>query len=348
MDKTKLVASVATLFRVSGHSVDTSVKINHREIDVVACELQGLVRKTILIECADYRKPVGVGKMQEDINKLTAAREKLMETAVVMHVSRNGYTPDASGYARERGVEYFEYSDLVQRLVNFDEYVKAVESDRLRPTIIKEYQPTKLHFDGKPQSAQTAVTFLDNWRSQNSTWLTVLGDYGVGKSWMLKRYLYHTLDEYKSDPKVHPLPFFVPLQQYTKAFDYQNLILRTFQNFGLTGVSFDAFQHLADNGRVLFLFDSFDEMAQHLSRDIIRENLRELLVGIAGKSKAIMTSRPTYFEGRAERLLAVEADGSLAWHPLDLEDRERKSALSQLLERPASRQRTIRAPHRPQ
>ena len=54
MDKTSLVKAVANLFELTGHRVQTSVKINHREIDVVAEELNTLLRKTVLIECADY------------------------------------------------------------------------------------------------------------------------------------------------------------------------------------------------------------------------------------------------------------------------------------------------------
>ena len=94
-----------------------------------------------------------------------------------------------------------------------------------------------------------------------------------------------------------------------------------------------AFEHLVSAGRVLFLFDSFDEMAQHLHRDTIRENLKELLVGMSGQSRAIMTSRPTYFESRAERLLAVESDGALTWHPLDRSSEDRKVTLSRVLRR---------------
>lgn len=72
-------------------------------------------------------------------------------------------------------------------------------------------------------------------------------------------------------------------------------------------------------------------MAQHLNRETIRENLKELLVGMGGNSKAIMTSRPTYFETRAERLVARESDGRLVWHPIDVRVEERRAALSHFL-----------------
>ena len=329
MDDTDLTREVAHLFRISGHKVDIGVSINHREIDVRAEETQGLVRKVILVECADHRRPVGVEKFQSDLSKLAAARDQLQEIAVLMHVSRSGYTKNASGLALEKGVSIFSLSSLTHQLVNFDAYIHAVQHDKSRSIILNEYQPTKIHFDGKSQrNAKPAMDFIVEWLSGSERWLTILGDYGVGKSWMLKRFLYMGMDKYRSNPEEFPLPLFVPLQRFTKAFDYENLILRVFQLHGLAGVPYVAFEHLVSEGRVLFLFDSFDEMAQHLHRDIIRENLKELLVGMSGQSRAIMTSRPTYFESRAERLLAVESDGSLTWHPLDRSATDRKVALS--------------------
>ena len=72
-------------------------------------------------------------------------------------------------------------------------------------------------------------------------------------------------------------------------------------------------------------------MAQHLNRETIRENLKELLVGMGGNSKAIMTSRPTYFESRAERLVARESEGKLVWHPIDVGLEERRGSSVALL-----------------
>ena len=334
MDATPLVQEVAHLFGISGYHVEISVTINYREIDVVAEETQGLIRKKILVECADLSRPVGVEKIQEDHNKLQAAREQLKENAVFLHVSRHGYTSQASGFALSMGLDICSIEQLSHRLVNFNQYISAIENEKLRETILTEYQPTKIHFDNRASSSATsAIDFLNIWLAGSDRWLTVLGDYGVGKSWMLKRFLYHILDRHKADPSRFPLPFFVPLQRFTKAFDYQNLILRVFQMHGLSGVPYTAFEHLARSGQILFLFDSFDEMAQHLHRDTIRENLNELLVGIAGNSRAIMTSRPTYFESQAERLLAIETNGVLSWHPLDRTAEERKSALSDMLSR---------------
>jgi len=189
MDKTDLVAKVGDLFRVSGYRVQISVNINHREIDVVAEEVQGLVRKTILVECADYAVPVGIPKLQDDLNKLRSAKERLSERAVMMHVARVGYSPDALGYAQQNGIDVLTIEQLTQRLINFDTYVEATERDQLRPIILKEYQPTPLSFEGRKRNTIAAIEFLKQWLASGSRWLTILGDYGVGKSWMLKRFL---------------------------------------------------------------------------------------------------------------------------------------------------------------
>ena len=330
MDKTKLVNDTAELFRVSGHKVDISIEMNHREIDIRAEETQGLVRKVILIECAEYARPVGIDKLQTDVRKLHSAKEVLGDNAIIMHVSRHGYSKNASGYAAENGIPATRFEDLRSQLINFDSYIEAIDQDPLRSSIMTEYQPNPIHYEGS-SSESPSVRFLEDWLGTDSRWLTLLGDYGVGKSWTLKRFLYALIEKYRADPMSTPLPLFIPLQQFTKAFDFQNLIIRTMQLIGLTGVHYGAFEYLMSQGRIIFLLDSFDEMAQHLSRNTIRENLKELLVGISSDSRAIMTSRPTYFEGRSERLLLVERDGSIEWHPLDQQQLARQTAMSRVI-----------------
>lgn len=218
MDKTELVNNVATIFRLNGHKVETDVQINHRRIDVVAEEMQGLFRKTWLIECAEYSKNVDVGKAQDDINKLNAAREKMSSACVCAHISLSGYTPQASGYLRDAGVSFSTYSNLISNMINFSPYVESVENEKTRAVILKEYQETRIFFDGAgKESSSPSMKFLKEWlRNGESKWLTVLGDYGVGKSWMLKRILYQLAENYKKNPDDNVLPFFYTVTELCK------------------------------------------------------------------------------------------------------------------------------------
>ncbi|MEM9825700.1 MAG: NACHT domain-containing protein [Planctomycetota bacterium] len=331
MDKTELVERVKHLFELSGHKVETSVVINHTEIDVVAEELHGLVRKTILIECTEEKR-VGVPKMRKDAEKLRAAMNQLGTASVPMHVALRTYTSQARGYARSNNIDSYTLQELEARLVNFDEYIKAVETDPIREVILGEYQQTRLHFEGNREDKLPAFQFFDEWLKRDERWLTVLGDYGVGKSWMLRRLLYRLLDIFKESPSDSMLPFFVPLQKFTKAFDLDTLFLATFSGYGLSGVHLDAFKYLVNSGRILFLYDSFDEMAQSLSRSVLRENLEQLLLAVQGPSKAIMTSRPTYFESRAERLMVSQPTQDSSVHRHDQIVSKRQAAMSRFIE----------------
>ena len=333
MDKTALTARVAELMSLSDHDVSTSVLINFREIDVVARERFGVTRKTILIECADYAAPVGIAKLQEDLEKLRAAQREYGSSCTLMHISANGYSQNAAGYARSEKVDALTISDLTARIVNFEAYLNSVDQDPLKPVILSEYQPTRLHDEGNnKKSARPALDYLRAWLETDQTWLTVLGDYGVGKSWMLRRLLYNLVENYRSNPTTNPVPIFIPLQRFHKSFDLSTLITTTLQHAGVQTLNYAAFEYLASTGRVVYLLDSFDEMAQNVRTDLIRQNLAELLVGVANGSKAIMTSRPNYFESRAERLIVVEQDGELSWQPLDNIEIQRQTAVSRLIE----------------
>jgi GTPase SAR1 family protein len=332
VDKTELVQQVAYLFKISGYIVDTSVEVNFREIDVIATERHGLIRKTVLVECADYSGTVGIAKLQEDVGKLEAAQKHLGHQAIIMHVSVCGYTQNASGYALENKIPIFKLGDLKNHLIDFSEYVEMINHDPQRTVILKEYQETSIHVEGKPEAKSKALAFVKNWLGTEGKWLTILGDYGVGKSWLLKRLLYDLIDEYKIDPANKPLPFFIPLQKFSKAFDFQTLIIKTLDSYRITGITYDSFKYLASSGSIVFLLDSFDEMAQTLSRNVLRENLRELLNCVSSNSKAIMTSRPTYFESRSERILLIEREGEFSWHPIDKETFKHQTAIARDIE----------------
>ena len=95
-------------------------------------------------------------------------------------------------------------------------------------------------------------------------------------------------------------------------------------------------------GRIIFLLDSFDEMAQNLTRQILRENLHELFTGVGHNSKAILASRPNYFENSAERLLFVEHTSSTGQHPLDKKEYSIQTTVSEILRDNISRSGIVR------
>ena len=148
--------------------------------------------------------------------------------------------------------------------------------------------------------------------------LSVLGEFGTGKTWFAFHYAWLALQKYleaKEKGTQRPrIPLVIPLRDYAKAVSIESLFSEFFfrkHQIGLSGYS--AFEQLNRMGKLLLIFDGFDEMAARVDRQAMINNFWELakVVGTAG-TKAILTCRTEHFpealEGR--RLLNAELQAS--------------------------------------
>jgi len=131
MDRTQFVGAVAELLRIADHEVQTSVMVNHQEVHVLARERTGLARKSLVIECTTHDNPVDTAELEAGLSKLRAVIRHLGHSAVPMHVSATGYTKDAAGLARSEHLDALSFDELTSRLVNFEDYIAAMEKDAL-------------------------------------------------------------------------------------------------------------------------------------------------------------------------------------------------------------------------
>jgi WD40 repeat protein len=148
--------------------------------------------------------------------------------------------------------------------------------------------------------------------------LSVLGEFGTGKTWFAFHYAWLALQKYRQAKAeglpIPRIPLVIPLRDYAKAVSIESLFSEFFfrkHNIGLSGYS--AFEQLNRMGKLLLIFDGFDEMAARVDRQAMINNFWELakVVGTAG-TKAILTCRTEHFpealEGR--RLLNAELQAS--------------------------------------
>ncbi|WP_242039580.1 hypothetical protein [Anabaena sphaerica] len=148
--------------------------------------------------------------------------------------------------------------------------------------------------------------------------LSILGEFGTGKTWFAFHYAWLALQEYlkaKNNGTERPrIPLVIPLRDYAKAVSIESLFSEFFfrkHQIGLSGYS--AFEQLNRMGKLLLIFDGFDEMAARVDRQAMINNFWELakVVGTEG-TKAILTCRTEHFpealEGR--RLLNAELQAS--------------------------------------
>ena len=148
---------------------------------------------------------------------------------------------------------------------------------------------------------------VDRWLEDSSKeHVSVLGVFGKGKTWFTLHYAWKALQKYrdaKAKGVARPrLPLIIPLRDYAKAAKVDNIIAGFFfteHNIRLTAEVFDQLNQM---GKLLLIFDGFDEMAARVDRQQMIEQFWELAKLVKPGAKVILTCRTEHFpqalEGR--------------------------------------------------
>ncbi|MBI5628636.1 MAG: pentapeptide repeat-containing protein, partial [Candidatus Rokubacteria bacterium] len=150
-------------------------------------------------------------------------------------------------------------------------------------------------------------SFIDRWlENSEGTHLTVLGDYGTGKTWFTRMLAARLARRYKEDPANRRQPIRVDLRQAAKALSLENLFYDHFQRELGRQVNPKSILYLLAEGRFVLIFDAFDEMATQSNWDVTLSNFRELARSAEGRAKVILTCRTHYFKDAAQVREMVE------------------------------------------
>jgi predicted NACHT family NTPase len=160
--------------------------------------------------------------------------------------------------------------------------------------------------------------YIDQWLDDPAKeHISVLGEFGTGKTWFAMHYAWIALQRYRAAQKrgtERPrLPLVIPLRDYAKAVSVESLFSEFFfRKHAIPIPGYAAFEHLNRMGKLLLIFDGFDEMAARVNRQEMINNFWELAKIVVPGSKVILTCRTEHFpevkEGRA--LLNAELKAS--------------------------------------
>jgi len=227
----------------------------------------------------------------------------------------------------------YTFDELLDQRADFSRYFNWLESEVKRRGIDKKYVDmacTKEAFDPvtKQRIAVSRYGERDGWiDGYIERWLddpakehiSILGEFGTGKTWFAFHYAWTALQRYRDAQKrgvERPrLPLVIPLRDYAKAVSVESLFSEFFfrkHEIPLPGYS--AFEQLNRMGKLLLIFDGFDEMAAKVDRQQMINNFWELAKVVVPGAKVILTCRTEHFpeakEGRA--LLNAELQASTA------------------------------------
>lgn len=228
-------------------------------------------------------------------------------------------------YRKHRELELFCYTfdELIDEGVNFTPYFKWLEEQlKKRGINDKTYVPLAcIKQEGvNPITGEPIVScyneadgwidgYIDRWLDDpDKKHISILGEFGTGKTWFAFHYAGTALKRYqeaKRQGKTRPrLPLLIPLRDYTKALNVENVLAWFFfsvHNIPLTNL---VFKQLNSMGKLLLIFDGFDEMAGKVDRRKVIDNFWELAKVVETGAKVILTCR-------AEHLPKLEKGRSL-------------------------------------
>ncbi|MEV7415237.1 pentapeptide repeat-containing protein [Streptomyces sp. NPDC089919] len=230
----------------------------------------------------------------------------------------------------------YSFDELIDLEADFDRYVAWVEEEVRRRGIDTRYVPVSCRKDEiDPATQRTLDTSLYHWRAGGlddyvAGWLeepakrhlSVLAEFGMGKSWFalhLAGRLAQGWREAKGRGVPRPrIPLLIPLRDYAKQTTVEGLLSEFFFNKHRINLrNYDVFRVLNRMGRLLLIFDGFDEMAARADRNTVVANFWELAKAVEPGAKVLLSSRKEHFRNaqEARNLFGAKVSASAAAVP---------------------------------
>ncbi|UCE74198.1 MAG: DUF2034 domain-containing protein, partial [Methanomassiliicoccales archaeon] len=313
----KFEEEVKDLFDLMGYETIQNYGLKGSEIDIYAHKKGTIIEEQYLIECKAYSEKIGVTIVREFLGLLSLVNNKFHGIIV----SPNGFTPEAYDMTRDnKKITLISYQQLLGKLIDFNQYLKDIIEQYEKSDVSKYYISLDCSPKNKPQRL-SLEDYVQEWIYSNKkedklrNHLSILGDYGTGKTTFLEKLAHDLAIKYLKDPDKNRIPIFIPLRDYQKRVDIHSLITDHLVNqHGILNGSFAIFDKLLKAGKLIILLDGFDEMAIRMDRSTMEDNLRELENFVHPINKVILSCRTAYFTSRKqeEQYLTWEHDDILA------------------------------------
>ncbi len=191
-----------------------------------------------------------------------------LEGATPQFPSSQGEVDNASPFQREiRGglIEFFTESQLVDGLVDFSSYFNRIERlvakdtfTGLDLTVEDMYTKSDYKLSKEGERQQDVESFIDTWLAENSKrHLSILGEFGYGKSTLSQMLTYRLLKEYQAGKSVR-IPVIIELRGKIPCMSTPKNLFATWAED--LGIDPRAMMQLLLAGRLLVIFEGFDEV----------------------------------------------------------------------------------------
>ncbi|WP_404365589.1 pentapeptide repeat-containing protein [Corallococcus coralloides] len=325
MTPVELQNAIARVLDAAGFDVNQEVSISGAKIDILAQRRGAAIPDIYCIECTVSH--VDVDKLGKDMTHFSVIQKQHPDYRCIM-ISLSSFAPLTRERATSSGIHCWTYSEFRKKFIATSAYEELVVGPSARDPIRKTpadpnlarplwqelaelqqaYQPPSLvlkpNKQNTPSKTEQALDWFDAWlTSPKRNWVSLIGDYGTGKTALTRMLLLRWMHRFQKTGDY--LPIRIELKDFATKFDYEGLLIHFWKSHHLDAMPIRALEMLISEGRVVFILDGYDEMAQNLSLMDRRNCLIALTKAISGSSTGIITSRPNYFT-EAEELRIVE------------------------------------------
>jgi predicted NACHT family NTPase len=224
------------------------------------------------------------------------------------------------------------FDELIDQDADFEPYLKWLEDEVINRGIDRKYVSLACDKEEIDPVTQHSIAtssygeaegwiegYIKQWLSDDSKeHVSILGEFGTGKTWFSFHYAWDCLRAYKEakDQGLERprLPLVIALRDYNKALKVESVLSDLFFNKHDIRLNSSVFDCLNQMGKLVIIFDGFDEMADKVDRQKMINNFWELARVVCPGSKVILTSRTEHFphDRESRQLLNAELRSSIA------------------------------------
>jgi hypothetical protein len=312
----ELTKEVQSWLRAIGYEVgEIKQDSDARSVHMLAIFESGTVKQNVLVRCIGGEiTAADVEAIDKDLDRKTPQGWLISDKRVSDSARKQA--------SEDEGIQVFTLSEFLRHKV-WGPYIDALNALVLKAKIPDLYvdpgcyrQDTNDREQRSEKEAYTSLDdYMDKWLDERGMMhISLLGDFGSGKTWFCRHYAYRQLNLYLDDPGNKRLPLLITLRDFNKATTGKQVIndaLLEQYKLPFAGSAFDAFQEMNKQGKLLLILDGFDEMARKVDYQTVVDNFWELASLVDDKSKIILTSRTEYFRWaeESEKILGGEEFG---------------------------------------
>ena len=203
-----------------------------------------------------------------------------------------------------RGVRLRSFTEF-QGLLDLDDYVArqtaALRTDRRYPPDL--YVPQRFReLDRGDREVRDGLVeeLVSLMTADHGRFVLVLGDFGRGKTFALREVARRIAE---TAPRL--IPILIELRALDKAHSVDGLVAAHLANHGEDLIDLKAFHYMLGEGRIVLLFDGFDELVTRVTYDRAADHLDTLLHAAQDKAKIVVASRTQHFKSHAQVFTAL-------------------------------------------